>query len=137
MIVACIFTHWYNSLILLMLSFCRVCIYSMLYSPTITYILYGRTMRTVQQIITLFAILLLLLLLLLSAIYDYVGYVQRNDNNGLVCWSMMMQVCMSGAMNNVLSDGNHTNDNNTTTSSSSLTDAVAVASPWVRRVYST
>mmetsp|Transcript_36883 Transcript_36883/g.41640 ORF Transcript_36883/g.41640 Transcript_36883/m.41640 type:complete len:83 (+) Transcript_36883:125-373(+) len=46
-------------------------------------------------------------------------------------------LCMSGAMNNVLSDGNHTNDNNTTTSSSSLTDAVAVASPWVRRVYST
>jgi len=41
-------------------------------------------MRTVWQIITLFAILLLLLLLLLSTIYDYAGYVQRNDNYGLL-----------------------------------------------------
>ena len=47
---------------------------------------------------------------------------------------------MSGAMSNVSSDGNHTNDNNTTTSSSSLSDGaapVAVAYPWVRCVYST
>ena len=48
-------------------------------------------------------------------------------------------LCISGAMNNVLSNGNHTNDNNTIASSSSLTNAaaVAVASPWVRRMYST
>ena len=39
----------------------------------ITYIVYGRTMRTVQQIIAIFAILLFLLLLLLIVIDDYVG----------------------------------------------------------------
>ena len=32
------------------------------------------------------------------------------------------QYCMPGAMNNVLSDGTHMNDNNITTSSSSLTN---------------
>ena len=40
-------------------------------------------------------------------------------------------------MNNVLSNGNHTNDNNNTAPSSSLlVDAftVAVTLPWVRRV---
>ena len=48
-------------------------------------------------------------------------------------------LCMSGAMNNALSNGNHTNDNNTTASSSSLSAAAAVtvASPWVRHKYST
>jgi len=36
-------------------------------------------------------------------------------------------LCMSGAMNNnVLSNGNHMNDNNTIASSSSLSDAAAV-----------
>ena len=50
-----------------------VYIYSMLYSSTINCILYGRTMRLVQQLITLFASLLLLLLLLLIVIYDSVG----------------------------------------------------------------
>ena len=42
---------------------------------TINYILYGRTMRTVHKLITLFAtlLLLLLLLLLLIVIYDCVG----------------------------------------------------------------
>ena len=48
---------------------------------------------------------------------------------------------MSGAMDDVSSDGNYTNGNNTTTSSSSLLDAAAAAaavtSPFVRRVYST
>ena len=40
---------------------------------TINYILYGRTMRTVHKLITLFAtLLLLLLLLLLIVIYDCV-----------------------------------------------------------------
>ena len=74
--------HWYYSCFF----FCfyhAVCTYRMLYSPTITYILYGRTMRTVQQIITLFTILLLFLLLLLIIIYNCVGYVRRNNNNGL------------------------------------------------------
>ena len=40
---------------------------------------------------------------------------------------------MLGAMNNVLSDGNHMNDNNITISSASLSDddaVVAVASLW-------
>ena len=50
------------------------------------------------------------------------------------------QYCMSGvAINNVLSNGNHTNDTNTTAPSSSLSDngvTVAIASPWVRCVYS-
>jgi len=48
-------------------------IYSMLYSSTINCILYGRKMRLVQQLITLFASILLLLLLLLIIIYDCVG----------------------------------------------------------------
>ena len=42
-----------------------------------------------------------------------------------------------GPINNILSDGNYRSDNNTTISTSSLSDgaaAVAVASPWVRRV---
>ena len=56
------------------------------------------------------------------------------DDDDVVSLSVLY---MLGAMNNVSSDGTHPNDNNTTTSSSSLTDAVAVASPWVRRVYST
>ena len=54
---------------------------------------------------------------------------------------------MSGAMNNVLSIGNHMNDNNTSTPSSSLSTAAAaaaataatavtVASSWTRHKYS-
>ena len=39
----------------------------------ISYIMYDRTMRTVQQSIALFASLLLLLLLLLIVVYDCVG----------------------------------------------------------------
>ena len=42
---------------------------------------------------------------------------------------------MLGAINNVLSNGNHTNDNNTTIPSSFLSVVavtVAVALPWVR-----
>ena len=50
-----------------------VYIYSMLYSSTINCILYGRTMRSVQQLITLFTSLLLLLLLLLLLIGIYGG----------------------------------------------------------------
>ena len=48
-------------------------IYSMLHSPAINYILYGRTMRTVQQLITLLVFLLLPLLLLLILLYDCDG----------------------------------------------------------------
>ena len=33
---------------------------------------------------------------------------------------MLVQITGPGAMNNVLADGNHTNDNNTSTPSSSL-----------------
>jgi len=62
------------------------------------------------------------------------------------CWygglgtrmSCHYQYCMSGAMNNVLSNGNHTNINNNTAPSSSLSIdavAVAVAMSWVRHVY--
>ena len=72
-----------------MLPFCCVCTYSMVCSPTITYILYGRTMITVQQIIIIFAILLLFLLLLAIVIYNCAGYVQQNNNNALVYWSMI------------------------------------------------
>jgi len=49
-------------------------------------------------------------------------------------------LCMSDAMNNVLSNGNHTNDNNITIPSSFLSVVavtVAVALSWVRCVYST
>jgi len=62
------------------------------------------------------------------------------------CWygglgtrmSCHYQYCMSGAMNNVLSNGNHTNNNNNTAPSSSLSVdavAVAVAMSWIRHVY--
>ena len=48
------------------------------------------------------------------------------------------QCCISGAMHNILSNGNHKNDNNTTVASSSLlVDAVAlaVALPWIWYIY--
>ena len=45
-------------------------IYSISFSPTSSYILYGRKMRTPQQPIALFASLLLVLLLVLIVIYD-------------------------------------------------------------------
>ena len=45
--------------------------------PYTFYLVYGKTIKTVQQIISLFAILLLLLLFLLIVIYDYVGYAWR------------------------------------------------------------
>ena len=61
-----------------------VYIYSMLYSSTINCILYGRTMRSVQQLITLFASLLLLLLLLLIVIYDCVG--TCHDETIIIDW---------------------------------------------------
>ena len=54
-------------------AFLLCILYSMFYSTTINYILYGRTMRTLQQSITLFATLFLLRLLLLIVIYDCVG----------------------------------------------------------------
>jgi len=54
--------------------------------------------------------------------------------------SCRYQYCISGAMKYILSSGNDMNGN-TTDSSSSLSTAAAaavtVASPWVRRVYST
>ena len=56
-----------------MLPVCRVCTYSMLYSSTTDFILYGRTMRTVHKLIALLVTLLLLLLLSLIVIYDCVG----------------------------------------------------------------
>ena len=73
-----------------MLPFCCVCIvYSMLYSPKISYILYGQSIRTVRQLITLFASLLLLLLLLLIVIYNGVGtydeMIIMDLDLGLVC----------------------------------------------------
>ena len=50
-------------------------VYSIFYSPnpTINYILYGRTMRTVHKLIILLAFLILLLLLLFIVIHDGVG----------------------------------------------------------------
>ena len=56
--------------------------------------------------------------------------------------SCCYQYCMSGVMNNVLYNGNHTNDINTTTSSTSLLNAAVAAiatvtSPWAGHMYST
>ena len=60
------------------------------------------------------------------------------------CWdnsvsTFYFHYCMSGAaINNVLSNGNHTNDNNTSIPSSFLSVVavtVAVALPWVQCVY--
>ena len=82
----------------------------------------------VQQMISIIAILLLLLLFLLIGIHDYVGTYEETI------------ICMLGAMNHVLFNGNHMNDNNTTIPSSSLTVVavtVAIALPWVWCVYST
>ena len=55
-----------------------------MYSPTINYILYGRTMVTVHKLITLLASLLLLLLIV---IYDEVGTYNEMAimDWGLVC----------------------------------------------------
>jgi len=68
---------------------CVVCIeYSMLHSPTIYYILYDWTTRTVQQLLLLLASLFLPLLLLLIIIYD--GVSTNNEmiimDWGLVIW---------------------------------------------------
>ena len=69
-------------------------------------------MKTVHTLFPSLASLLPLLLLI--AIYIRVGNVRRNDNNGLICWSMM--TCITGMMNNKLSDENHASGNTTTTS---------------------
>ena len=45
--------------------------------------------------------------------------------------SCCLQYCISGTMNNVLSDGNHMNDNHTITSSSFLFNAAAAAAAAV------
>ena len=58
---------------------------------TINYILYGRTMGTVQKLITLFVTLLLLLLLLLIVMYDCVGAYDETIIM-LVCWLIMMSI---------------------------------------------
>ena len=67
----------------------------MSFSHTISYILYGRKMRTVQQSIILFTSLLLVLLLVLSVIYDCDGAYDETD-------SIIMD-CMSTYMLNLLS----------------------------------
>ena len=67
----------------------------MSFIPTISYILYGRKMRTVQQSITLFPSLLLILLLLLIVIYDCDGTYDETE-------SIIMD-CMSTYMLNLLS----------------------------------
>jgi len=77
-----------------------------------------------------------------DVLYNSIMFVRMNwhtcDSETTICDDVMsFRHCMPGAMNNISSNGTHLNDDNTTTSSSSLTDAVAVASPWVRRVYST
>ena len=68
---------------------------------------HGQTMRTVQQLITLFAslLLLLLLLLLLIGIYDGVGSYDENVNQLLECVVMSVSI----RSHYVLSNGNHTN----------------------------
>ena len=69
--------------------------------------------------------------MLLIVLYDGIMLVQM---------TLLLVLHMSGVINNVLSDGNHTNGNTTTTSSSSLSDdaaAVTIASPLVWDVCST
>ena len=82
----------------------------------VNYILYGQTMRMVQHLIPLlvFFLLVLPLLLLLIVLYD-----------GVDTYDMMI-ICMSGAMNYVLSDGNNTNGNTTIYFSSFSTAATVV-----------
>ena len=77
-----------------------------------------------------------------DVLYDSIMFVRMNwytgDSETTIRDDVMsFRHCMPGAMNNVSSNGTHPNDDNTTTSSSSLTDAVAVASPWVQHMYST
>ena len=49
----------------------------------------------------------------------------------------IMYYMLGAAINNVLFDGNHRNDNNTSTSSSSLSDTAAyVIYPWLQHKYS-
>ena len=67
----------------------------MSFSHTISYILFGRKMRTVHQSIILFAFLLLVLLLVLIVIYDCDGAYDETD-------SIIMD-CMSTDMLNLLS----------------------------------
>ena len=62
----------------------------MTFSPTISYILYGRKMRSVQQSITLFASLLLVLLLLLIVIYDRDGTYDETESIIMDCISTYM-----------------------------------------------
>ena len=62
----------------------------MLFSPTISYILYGRKMRSVPQLITLFASLLLILLLLLIVIYDCDGTYDETESIIMDCMSTYM-----------------------------------------------
>jgi len=72
--------------------------------------------------------------ILLIVLFDGV----MDNKRPFVIMSLSVLYCMSGAMNNVLSNGNHTNNNNNTAPSSSLSVdavAVAVAMSWVRHVY--
>ena len=62
-------------------AFFVVYVHSMVYSPTIIYVLHGWSTRTVQQLITLFATLFLLLLLIV--IYDCVG---KYDGTIIMDW---------------------------------------------------
>ena len=48
-------------------------LYKKYFPCTIDYILYGQTMRIIQQLLTLFTSLILVLLLLLIVIYNCVG----------------------------------------------------------------
>ena len=51
--------------------------------------------------------------------------------------SCRYQYCITGAINNIFSDGNHMNDNHTTAHPSSLLAATAAAAyPWIQCVYS-
>ena len=61
-------------------------LYSMLYIPSLNYILYGQTMKSVQQLLLLLVSLFPSLLLLLIVIYDGVG---TNDEMIIMDWGLV------------------------------------------------
>ena len=64
--------------------------------------------------------------------YDETITIIRDD----VIMACRYQYYMPGAMNKILSNGTHPNDNNTTIYLSSPLDGVAAgAYPWIQRVY--
>ena len=93
MIVACIFTHWYKSLRLLTLPFCCVCTYIIccIVLQLITYCMVKN--RNSTQIHTTLCHSPSPSSAVIDCYIWLCWYVRRrNNNNGLVCWSIMMSI---------------------------------------------